>query len=52
MKTALVTGASGGIGLEFAKLFAKQKINLVLVARNKELLEKIANDLSKNGIQN
>jgi short-subunit dehydrogenase len=51
MQTALVTGASGGIGLEFAKLFAKQKINLVLVARNKELLKEIADDLSKNGIQ-
>ena len=51
MKTALVTGASGGIGLEFAKLFAKQKINPVLTARNKELLKEIAGDLSKNGMQ-
>jgi short-subunit dehydrogenase len=50
MKTALVTGASGGIGLEFAKLFAKQKINLVLAARNETRLKEIAEDLSKNNI--
>ena len=32
--TALITGASGGIGYELAKLFAKDHHNLVLVARN------------------
>jgi hypothetical protein len=51
MKTALVTGASGGIGLEFAKLFANQKINLVLTARNEVRLKEIAGDLTKNGIE-
>ncbi|MBO5576210.1 MAG: SDR family NAD(P)-dependent oxidoreductase [Ruminococcus sp.] len=35
-KTVLITGASGGLGLEFAKLLAKKKYALVLVAR-KEL---------------
>lgn len=50
MKTAFITGASGGIGLEFAKLFAKQQINLVLVARNESRLKEIAGDLSKNNI--
>ena len=35
---ALITGASGGIGLELAKEFAKNGINLVLVARSENKL--------------
>lgn len=38
-RTALITGASGGIGLELAKLFARDGWNLVLVARSREKLE-------------
>ncbi|OIR05037.1 sulfoacetaldehyde reductase [mine drainage metagenome] len=45
MKTALITGASSGIGEEFAKLFAKDKINLVLVARSENKLKDLANEL-------
>ena len=45
-KTALITGASSGIGLELAKLFARDKIDLVLVARSAEKLNEIAHDLS------
>jgi hypothetical protein len=41
----LITGASGGIGLELAKLFARDKKNLVLVARSKEKLETISQKL-------
>ena len=37
-KTALITGASSGIGLELAKLFAQDGCNLVLVARQEEKL--------------
>jgi len=33
-QTALITGASGGIGYELAKLFANDHYNLVLVARS------------------
>ncbi len=39
MATALITGASGGIGYELANVFAKNHYNLVLVARSKERLE-------------
>jgi short-subunit dehydrogenase len=46
-KTVLITGASSGIGLEFAKLFAENDYNLVLVARRKHQLEILANELSK-----
>ena len=50
-KTALITGASGGIGEEFAKVFAREKYDLVLVARSEDKLIKLANDLqSKYGV--
>ncbi len=45
MATALITGASVGIGLEFAKTFATAKNNLVLVARSEDKLKTIANEL-------
>jgi len=44
-QTALITGASSGIGLELAKLFAQDKYDLVLVARNEEKLNELAKDL-------
>lgn len=44
-KTALITGASGGIGLELARLFARDGYNLVLVARSESKLEEIAREL-------
>lgn len=40
-KTVLITGASCGIGYEFAKLFAKKDINLILVARSENRLFEI-----------
>lgn len=43
---ALITGASSGIGKHMAYTLASKKIDLVLVARDKESLEKIKNDLS------
>lgn len=42
---ALITGASGGIGLELAKLFARGGYNLALVARNHDKLKLIADEL-------
>lgn len=40
-KTALITGATSGLGYEFVKLFAEDGYNLVLVARDRKKLEEI-----------
>jgi uncharacterized protein len=42
---ALITGASSGIGLELAKLFAADGNNVVLVARTREKLDRLAREL-------
>jgi short-subunit dehydrogenase len=44
-KTALITGASSGIGLELAKIFAANNINLVLVARSENKLKALSAEL-------
>ncbi|HKY86078.1 MAG TPA: short-chain dehydrogenase/reductase [Pseudorhodoplanes sp.] len=46
-RTALVTGASKGIGLGVAKWFAKEGVNLCLVARSADLLAKEAEAIRK-----
>ncbi len=43
--TALITGASGGIGLELARIFGRERHNLVLVARSEGRLNELANEL-------
>jgi uncharacterized protein len=47
LSTALITGASGGIGYELAKLFARDGNNLVLVARSGDKLAQLAAELEK-----
>ena len=47
MSTALITGASAGLGLEFAKLFANEGVSLVLTARNLDQLNQTASELQK-----
>jgi short-subunit dehydrogenase len=44
---ALITGASGGIGYELAKLFANDRHNLVLVARSGPKLTQFADELER-----
>lgn len=52
MGTALVTGASSGLGVEYAKLFAADHHDLVLVARRRERLEALAAELrSAHGVK-
>jgi short-subunit dehydrogenase len=46
-KTALITGASGGIGYALARLFAQDKYNLALVARNGPKLVQLADELER-----
>lgn len=47
-KTAVITGASSGIGLAYAHEFAKRGANLVLVARRGDVLKKITADIKAN----
>jgi short-subunit dehydrogenase len=52
LKTAMITGASEGIGRCFAEIFAKNGHDLVLVARSADKLEELAAELStKYGIE-
>lgn len=46
-KTALITGATTGIGYELAKLFAKDGYNLVIVARHQNELQQAAYELKQ-----
>ncbi|QPH39028.1 SDR family NAD(P)-dependent oxidoreductase [Pedobacter endophyticus] len=47
---ALITGATSGIGLELAKLFAKDNFNLIIVARDERELESTAQILKGQGV--
>ena len=47
MKTALITGASTGIGYDLAHCFAREGFDLVVVARNQEKLARLAGELNQ-----
>ena len=51
-KTALITGASSGIGKEFAEIHAEKGGNLVIIARREEKLNELKAELeAKHGVQ-
>jgi len=45
---AMVTGSTDGIGKEYAMALAKQGLNIVLVSRNKQKLDNVANEIRDN----
>jgi uncharacterized protein len=51
MSYALITGASSGLGVSLARIFAEHKTNLVLVARRADKLEAVANELRATGVK-
>lgn len=52
METVLITGASSGIGRELARCFAADGARLVLVARRRQQLQELADELSgRHGVE-
>lgn len=47
LKTALITGASAGIGKAFAHVFARNGFDVILVARRQDKLEELAQEIRK-----
>ena len=47
-QVAIVTGASGGLGVQMAKALANQGANIVVMARRKEKVDEVAAQISKD----
>ena len=50
-KVALITGASSGLGVQFAKALAKQGANIVIAARRVEKLEAVKKEIESLGVE-
>jgi len=50
-RTALLTGASKGIGVHVARALAREGMNLVLTARSAEALEEVRNEIESMGVR-
>ena len=50
-KVAIVTGASSGLGVQFAKALAKQGANVAIVARRVEKLETVKKEIEELGVK-
>jgi 3-oxoacyl-[acyl-carrier protein] reductase len=50
-KNALITGASSGIGKATARAFAREGVNLALLARNEDNLRKVSDEIGASGIR-
>ena len=48
-RTAIVTGASSGLGVRFAQVLAEAGANVVVVARREEQLAQVAKEIEANG---
>ena len=49
-RTAVVTGASGGIGSAICRKLASMKINQLITGRKQEVLDSLAAELSRSGV--
>jgi gluconate 5-dehydrogenase len=50
-KVALVTGASSGLGVQFATALARQGADVALLARRVEKLDEVKKDIEKLGVK-
>ncbi|APX11169.1 SDR family NAD(P)-dependent oxidoreductase [Tateyamaria omphalii] len=51
MAWTLITGASEGLGVEFARIAAKEQRNLILAARSEDKLNKVADEVRARGVE-
>lgn len=50
-KVAVITGASSGLGVQMAKALARQGADIAILARRKEKLEKVAEEIKEIGVK-
>ena len=49
-QVAIVTGASSGLGVDFARALANQGANIAIVARREEKLKEVQKEIEKLGV--